>query len=285
MKRFALLLGVLSGCVPARRPTPPPAPAHYVGEDAWRGDGVWFYPRERYEGEQTGIASVYPASKQPRLTTDGEVFSQDGLTAAYQTIQLPAVLRVINLETGREILVWANDHGPSSPHRLIQLTRRAATLLGIAADGTARVRVRIDGDASRRATDQLGGGAPKLALAAVPHGTVQVESLDGARTVGTKPAAAPTQPIPALTAAPGTVTLVPANPGTLWIRLGEFSRPDYARRQSAAMAPYGQVEQVGTGRHPTYRVKAGPFPDLSVADAALDRALHAGLTDARIVVE
>jgi rare lipoprotein A len=50
------------------------------------------------------------------------------LVAAHRTLQLPAVVLVWNLDTGREIRVRVNDRGPSEPGRVIGLSRRAATL-------------------------------------------------------------------------------------------------------------------------------------------------------------
>ena len=43
---------------------------------------------------------VYPPDH-AELTADGEAFDQTALVAAHQTLQLPAIARVTNLENGR----------------------------------------------------------------------------------------------------------------------------------------------------------------------------------------
>jgi len=83
-----------------------------------------------------------------------------------------------------------------------------------------------------------------------------------------------------------TRTRVAPDPGMLWIRLGTFSRREYAERQRAqlaALSPF--VETEGAGRAAKFRVRIGPLGSVAAADAALDQVLRAGVSDARIVVE
>ncbi len=141
-----LLLAVAAGVVPPRRR---PSNPHYVLGAPYQADGIWYYPRESYELHETGLAAVY-GSGHPDLTADGEVFDQSALAAAHQTLQLPAIARMTNLENGRQVVVRINDRGPATPHRLLEVTRRTATLLGIsqrrrgarAAGGAGRTRAR-----------------------------------------------------------------------------------------------------------------------------------------------
>lgn len=285
---FLLCLAALAGCAPRHKhvrvhPTP-----RYVQEPAWQGEGgVWFYPQERYTLEQTGLASVYPARGHARLTTNGELFSQTALAAAHQTSQLPAIARITNLENGLQILVRLNDRGPTDPHRMLQLTRHAADLLQISSQGVAPIRLEIDEAASHALTESLGGGAPKLNMQAIPRAEVTREALGGTQlgygSVKQDSALPPNRAATSTLPDQAMRVTIPAT--SLWIRAGEFSRGDYAQRQSASLAPYGQVEQIRSGRAVQYRVKAGPFSSISQADAALDQALRAGITDAHIVVE
>ena len=246
---------------------------------------------ESYALDQTGLASVQSDEHAAR-TTDGEAFDQTAMAAAHQTLQLPAIVRVTNLQNGRQVLVRVNDRGPISPHRVIALTERAAGLLGIPDDGAAEVRVQVDDAASRALTDQLGGGAPKLAMVAAPLGVVRQEALSSpgqsSSPVQSQPAQAKPAPPPATTkprGLPAQMLQGAPNPGLLWLSVGQFSRIGYANQQRALLAPYGQIDRIGSGRGQMYQVKAGPFTDVAQADAALDRALRAGLTDARIVVQ
>ena len=124
---FALPLALLA----ASCQRPPPVSPHYVLGAPYQAGGAWYYPRESYEGQQTGLATVYP-SDHAELTADGEAFDQTALAAAHQTLQLPAIARLTNLENGLAVVVRINDRGPATPHRLIEVTRRTATLLRFA---------------------------------------------------------------------------------------------------------------------------------------------------------
>ena len=68
------------------------------------------------------------------LTADGEAFDQSALAAAHQTLQLPAVARLTNLENGLQVMVRINDRGPATPHRLVEVTRRTADAAAVPAD-------------------------------------------------------------------------------------------------------------------------------------------------------
>ena len=166
------LLGALAACGLLGRRPPPPAPAHYTLGAPYQLGGVWYYPKDLTQYAATGLAAVAP--DKPGLTADGERFDQTALAASHQTLQLPAIARVTNLENGRSVLVRLNDRGPADPGRLLGLTRHAAALLG-AADGT-QIRVELDADLSRALTDQVGGG-PRLDVAAAPQAAVVSEQL------------------------------------------------------------------------------------------------------------
>jgi rare lipoprotein A len=266
---------------------------HYVLESPYQKDGMWRYPRETYDLDETGLAQVI-APGHPGLTTDGEVFDQGAMAAAQPTLQLPAIARVTNLETGRAVLVRINDRGSGTPHRVIELTRRAADLLGAPTNGVARVRVQVLAAESHDAADAL-PDAPHLAVAAAPRGAVEVAELPpppGARTgrgyALSHAAAAGADPVDP--AAPlrlsETVTQGRPDPGRLWVRLDSFEEYQYAvvlRARIAGLGPH--ITQVYEGRTRLFRVEIGPLDDVHQADAILDQALAAGIPDARIVVE
>lgn len=117
-----------------------------VGKPYYRY-GRWFYPaRDRYY-DKTGTASWYGPGLHGRKTANGEVFNSRSLTAAHPTLPLPSYVEVTNLENGRRLVLRANDRGPFIDNRIIDLTERAADLLGYHQSGTARVRVRYLGPA------------------------------------------------------------------------------------------------------------------------------------------
>jgi rare lipoprotein A len=257
-----LLVGFVVSCHRA-----PPANPHYVLGDAYQADGIWYYPRESYEARETGLAMVYPAGHSD-FTTDGELFDQAAMAAAHQTLQLPAIAQLTNLENGRQVLVRINDRGPATPHRLIELTRRTATLLGIPFDGVARVQLEVLPKESQAAVEAV-PGAPKLQLTSAPIGDVSQSDL----------------PPPGGAAPPRNVVAQQAAPGNLYVLLGTFQGFQYANMQRARVGLAANVVSRFENGAPAYRVIIGPFTTVPQADEALDQALRAGVTDARIVVE
>lgn len=278
---LAALLLLSAGCATG----PAPAPRYVLGP-AWQADGFWFYPAERHRGAETGLASV--ATRGGGLTANGEAYDPGAMAGAHQTLQLPAIVQVTNLETGAQAAIRLNDRGPRRPHRMLELTPRAAALLGVAAAGTP-VRVEIMEAETRAAAEGL-PGAPRLEIAAAPRAAVLAEALDGTSprpraSLAAAEDAAPAQPRPQARL-PETVTRVTPGPATLWLRLGEFGHAGYAedrRRRLAALAP--EVEMERTGRQIVYRLRAGPARSVAEADRMLDMALRAGVRDARIVAE
>ena len=94
----------------------------------------------RHRG-QVGDASFYDASFNGRTTASGDTYDERKLTAAHPTLALGTRVRVTNLENEKSVVVVVNDRGPYVTGRIIDLSRRAARLLGFVDDGTTRVRV------------------------------------------------------------------------------------------------------------------------------------------------
>ncbi|QFY91104.1 septal ring lytic transglycosylase RlpA family protein [Magnetovirga frankeli] len=91
---------------------------------------------------ERGIASWYGPQFHGKKTSNGEVFDMNRISAAHPTLPLPTYVRVTNLETGKQIVVRVNDRGPFKKNRVIDLSKAAATKLGIIAKGTGLVEVR-----------------------------------------------------------------------------------------------------------------------------------------------
>jgi len=279
---------LLAGC----QPPPPAAEPHYVLDRPYQAGGTWWYPRESHELNETGLAAVYPDGH-ARLTTDGEVFGQGALTAAHATLQLPAIARLTDMETGRSVLVRINDRGTPTPGRLVQVTQRVAALLGMPADGVAQVRLTVLPGPSE-AAEQHVAGTPQLPIATAPRGAVDSANLPppaGARQEsGRALLAVAARPIaPAAEVAdrvPEIVTQGTPQPGRLWVRLDTFRSYQYAAIEQARLAGLApRIERIFDGREQSYRVMIGPLGSVVAADVAVDQAVRAGIVDARIVVE
>ena len=295
MRGAAAALGALLLLAGCETPPSPAAEARYMVGQPYQLQGRWYYPREDFSLNETGLAAVSPDSRAGRRTANGEIADPAALAAAHRTLQLPAVVQVTNLENGRSLLVRVNDHGPADPGRVIELSRRAATLLGIQPGRPAQVRVAVEGELSRR----LGGALPaeegaRPQIVAAPVGAVQRESLapiEGARQASrlregrgpmVQAAAAEAGPAAPVTL-PERVTQGPAMPGRLYVEGSRFTGRTAAQRQAARLG--GQVEAVGSGRQVEYRVRLGPFGSPAEADRALAGAFQAGAAEARIVVD
>lgn len=142
--------------------------------------GVWFVPREDPAYERTGVASWYGRDFHGRRTANGEYYDMRALTAAHPTLPIPSYAYVTNLANGRTLMVRINDRGPYVGGRLIDLSLRAAELLGFAAQGTASVRVRyagrapLDGDEARETAFLLAQPWSRSAMVAPARGgTIQ----------------------------------------------------------------------------------------------------------------
>ncbi|HEU0117210.1 MAG TPA: septal ring lytic transglycosylase RlpA family protein, partial [Alphaproteobacteria bacterium] len=148
----------------------PGGPSYKVGEPYEVG-GSWYYPREDYSYDETGIASWYGEGFHGGRTANGEVFNKDELTAAHKTLPLPTLARITNLDNGRSIVVRINDRGPFSGARLIDVSQRAAQLLGFEGQGTAKVRVQVLADESKAIADAMrhyGSSSPTQVASAEP---------------------------------------------------------------------------------------------------------------------
>ena len=92
---------------------------------------------------QTGIASWYGPGFHGKATASGEVYNQNDLTAAHQTLPLGARVMVTNLENGSATEVLVNDRGPFAKGRIIDLSYAAAQSINMIGPGTALVRLDI----------------------------------------------------------------------------------------------------------------------------------------------
>jgi rare lipoprotein A len=135
------------------------------GEPVPKGGGVYrvgspyvvagrtYVPEENPNYQAVGLASWYGDDFHGRMTANGEVFDLNGISAAHPTLPLPTYVRVTNLANGRSLIVRVNDRGPFHGNRIIDVSVKAAHLLGFHASGTAWVRVEYVGRAPIEGSD------------------------------------------------------------------------------------------------------------------------------------
>lgn len=261
--------------------------------------GVWYHPKVDPAYDETGIASWYGVDFHGKRTANGDIYDMNALTAAHRTLPMPTRVRVTNLENGRSILVTINDRGPFARGRIIDLSRRAAQLLGMQRQGTARVRVQIaepPGTPETVVAERATTPQPPPAMAALPQGAINAQGLPdpGGSKTGASPIKATNSSEPVQMAAaepsvmvPSEVTVVPAQATDIYIQAGAFSDLENADRLNSMLSDFGptQITQVLIDNRNFYRVRIGPVASVESADRLLEELIRSGHNSARIVVE
>jgi rare lipoprotein A len=248
-------------------------------------DGVTYTPQEEFNHVESGVASWYGPGFHGKSTANGEPYDQSARTAAHRTLQMPAIVRVTNLDNGMSTVVRVNDRGPFARSRIIDLSRTAAQELDIVRNGTAHVRIdQLQAESLAVKDVAIAGGGPaeqQAAVAQVSSGRyapaqapVQTAAYNPPPPVYAQPAPppayaqpAPTQPVwptnqrsPAVDPAPAYVPASNGGPtvaslasgSTLqpasgfYVQTGAFTTPENAERQRGAVSSYG-ISEIAQG--------------------------------------
>jgi rare lipoprotein A len=233
-------------------PVPKGGGAYRVGKP-YQVAGRTYVPEENTNYEAEGVASWYGDTFHGRLTANGEVFDMNSISAAHPTLPIPSYVRVTNLKNNRSLIVRVNDRGPYHENRVIDVSVRAAKLLGFHQYGVTRVRVEYVGRASLNGSDDeklattLRHGTPApgpatVVAAAKPPRPYQPEFFDPKPTVRTEaavqqqrsvePPARPPRRAP--NAVAETVTQPPAGPSYAVASQGRSAAPSVASETSAS---------------------------------------------------
>jgi len=208
--------------------------------------GTWYLPAHEPDYDEKGVASWYGDAFQGRPTANGEVFDMNIPSAAHPTLPIPSLVEVTNLENGRKITVRLNDRGPFVQSRIIDLSHRAAELLGYDAQGTANVRVRYLG--------------PAPAVAIPPQAPfVPQAPVSGVQTAG--------------------------GAGATFVQAGAFSvreNADAARAKVGDLGPSRVATMMSNGTS-LFRVLVGPWSDREQAERKVAEATARGFDGARLV--
>ncbi|MDX9874991.1 MAG: septal ring lytic transglycosylase RlpA family protein [Spongiibacteraceae bacterium] len=207
-----------------------------------------------------GIASWYGTKFHGRPTSNGERYDVYGMTAAHTSLPIPTYVRVTNLENGRQAIVRVNDRGPFVHDRLIDLSYAAATKLGFAHKGTARVEVEaidVDNWPPRKAYAQR-SAAPSSDLSTQPH----------------------------TSSSASTPNMRPAGVGGHYVQVGAFgsiSAAEAMRRQLTEATGFAVQIEATSSKPVLYRVKVGPVADQQAAEQLRAQLLAGYVSEARVV--
>ncbi|MDR1334318.1 MAG: septal ring lytic transglycosylase RlpA family protein [Holosporaceae bacterium] len=116
---------------------------HAGSERPYIINGIKYYPQIHYQYAAVGEASWYGYDCHGKPTATGRRFDKNGLTAAHRTLPLPCVVIVENLHNHKKVKLLVNDRGPfaKTHKRIIDVSQKAAELLGFRTKGSARVKV------------------------------------------------------------------------------------------------------------------------------------------------
>jgi rare lipoprotein A len=209
----------------------------------------------------------------------------NALTAAHRTLPMPSFVDVTNLDNGKQIRLRVNDRGPYARGRIIDVSKRAAELLGFKDKGVAKVRVTFAGRV---------GGSDKVSMApanAAPLAEISVVDVSAASGREIKTASlAPQIPMTGggVEALEGEVRQVPVGGAKqIWVQTGAFENRANAQRQAQQLARAGQatLAEARIGGKSVFRVRLGPIADVPAADGKLDQVIEMGFNGAQIVVD
>ncbi len=244
-------------------------------------EGEWYYPQENVTYDNQGIASWYGSQFHGKRTANGEIFDMELLTAAHPTLPMPVRAKVINLENGRSVTVRINDRGPFAKNREIDLSRRAAKVLGFKNAGTTRVRVQYLGRAS------LYDATGRLFRSKEPDRFIAEKPVAPPETV--KVTAMPLDGVEVLTPdgekhAPKARS-VDISSKRYAVQVGVFSRRNNAERLKQKLEEISPVDivEVELNDNIFYRVKIGGFNIRADARTMLRKVVAVGHQDALII--
>lgn len=128
----ALLLPARAFPLETGETTPAPVPAEMAQkekETTGRRKGIM------------GLASYYARHYNGRRTNSGQRYDPEKMTAAHPNLPLGTKVKVTNLANNKEVVVTINDRCRKKAIAFIDLSRKAARLLGFLGKGTARVLI------------------------------------------------------------------------------------------------------------------------------------------------
>jgi rare lipoprotein A len=120
------------------RIAPTPAPAGGVDEE----DMDYIQTHQPISTEE-GLATWYSAPYRGKKAANGQVFSDDALTAAHKTLPMGSLVVVTNLKTGESSPMRITDRGPFVEGRILDMTIASAKATGVYRAGLVQVRVDV----------------------------------------------------------------------------------------------------------------------------------------------
>jgi rare lipoprotein A len=126
---------------PTPRPSTGGIPITPLPEGGISAEDKDFILNHRPIYSEVGKATWYTA-RPGRKAANGQVFSDETLTAAHRTLPMGSLIVVTNLKTRQASAMRISDRGPFVPNAILDLTKASAKSIGIW-PGSAEVRVDV----------------------------------------------------------------------------------------------------------------------------------------------
>ena len=205
---------------------------------------------------KTGVtASYYAEDFHGKKTSNGERFNMNDFTCAHKSLPFNTILKVTNLANGKTCEVRVNDRGPFVLNREIDLSKAAATKLGMIGTGTTKVKLEIvKKGTNTKISQQTAASATKI-----------MKKLYGdAATSSTSTTTSTTKKL---------------EPGTYWdIQLGAFKSKDNAKAFASKVSKAGFKDIVLQTTDGITRVAIKKVPASNVTDTQ-NKLASAGFTE------
>lgn len=223
--------------------------------------GKWYYPKENYKYSEVGVASWYGKDFHAKKTANGEKYDMNSLSAAHRTLPLPSIVKVTNLQNGRSLVLRVNDRGPYASNRIIDVSKRAASLLGFQTQGTTKVRVEILEKESK---------ALKAAL-------LHEGSMENARQAIAE--------AEKRTAEPQRKVVESYPKGSYFVQIGSYKESQGAQVAAGRYGSNAKIYYADVEGEKYYRVRIGPYSNRLEAEENAAKARYKGATDAKVVTD
>lgn len=93
--------------------------------------------------EEIGEASFYGEEFNGKITSSGEKYNMNELTAAHPSFPFNTILRVTNLANNKTVVVRVNDRMPNFKGRIIDLSFYAAKKIDMINAGIQKVKIEV----------------------------------------------------------------------------------------------------------------------------------------------
>jgi rare lipoprotein A len=114
---------------------------HYKVGTEYKVKNKTYKPTKNKNYNEIGIASWYGPGFHGKKTANGEKYNKSCLSAAHKSLPMPSLVKVTNLKNKKSLIVLVNDRGPFAKNRIIDVSEKAASILGFKKSGTAKVKV------------------------------------------------------------------------------------------------------------------------------------------------